>query len=223
MKHGSVLIIADHPEFARDVMGHWQLERVVPTFTVLSSELWRPAAAGACDLVILAAGTIGERRRLELLRGLEAGPTPVICVAEEQDMHDGLRHEFARAVFLKQRENWLEFLVLLAAEVLRRADTGAKLKRAEQAAQQQAQQAALGQFMLETRHSFNNALTSVLGNAELMLLEGDKLSPEMREQVDIIHNMALKLHEMMQRFSSIEAEMQFSKRESARADAHAGS
>jgi hypothetical protein len=68
--------------------------------------------------------------------------------------------------------------------------------------------------MLDTRHSFNNALTSVLGNAELMLLEPAALPTHVREQVDTIHSMALRLHEMMQRFSSLEIEMHFADRES---------
>lgn len=70
-------------------------------------------------------------------------------------------------------------------------------------------EAALGRYMLDMRHSFNNALTSVLGNSELLLLEPGALSAQTREQVETIHTMALRLCEVMQRFSSLENEMRF--------------
>lgn len=75
-------------------------------------------------------------------------------------------------------------------------------------------EAALGRYMLEMRHSFNNALTSVLGNSELLLLEPGALSDQTRDQVETIHTMALRLCEVMQRFSSLENEMRFPAEES---------
>jgi signal transduction histidine kinase len=63
--------------------------------------------------------------------------------------------------------------------------------------------------MLDMRHSLNNALTSVLGNSELLLLEPGTLSSDVRDQIDTIHTMALRMHEILQRFSSLEAEMNF--------------
>jgi signal transduction histidine kinase len=60
------------------------------------------------------------------------------------------------------------------------------------------------------RHSLNNALTSVLGNSELLLLDPDALAPldpKARNQIDTIRNMALRMHEILQRFSSLEKEL----------------
>jgi signal transduction histidine kinase len=84
------------------------------------------------------------------------------------------------------------------------------LKHAQQAEQSAAvvqRQAALGRYMLEMRHSLNNALTSVLGNSELLLLEPGAFSGSVREQIEIIRNMSLRMHEIIQRFSSLESEM----------------
>ena len=75
-------------------------------------------------------------------------------------------------------------------------------------------EAALGRYMLEVRHSFNNALTSVLGNSELLLLEPGALPAQTRDQVETIHTMSLRLCEVMQRFSRLENEMRFSEGES---------
>src|ERR1051326_3930255 len=68
-------------------------------------------------------------------------------------------------------------------------------------------QAALGRYMLECRHNFNNALTSVLGTAELLAESALQPVDEVRDQVRTIHMMALRMQSLMQRFSAIEAEI----------------
>ena len=69
-------------------------------------------------------------------------------------------------------------------------------------------EALLGRYMLEMRHSLNNALTSILGNAELILLDPQSLSPNLKLQVETIRNMGMRVNEIMQRFSSLQKEMQ---------------
>jgi len=69
-------------------------------------------------------------------------------------------------------------------------------------------QALLGRYMLEMRHSLNNALTSILGNAELILLDPQALSPNLKVQIETIRNMGMRINEIMQRFSSLQKEMQ---------------
>ena len=65
----------------------------------------------------------------------------------------------------------------------------------------------LGRYMLEMRHGLNNALTSLLGNSDLLLIEPGSLSAQARAQIETIRNMTLRIHEVMQRFSSLEKEM----------------
>ena len=62
--------------------------------------------------------------------------------------------------------------------------------------------------MLEMRHNLNNALTSLLGNSELMLLDSPLLDPGVRLQVETIRNMGMRMNEIMQRFSSLQKEFQ---------------
>jgi hypothetical protein len=57
------------------------------------------------------------------------------------------------------------------------------------------------------KHSMNNALTSMLGNAELLLLEPGQLSTQSLAQIKTIHSMAMRIHEIMSRFSSLATEM----------------
>ena len=69
--------------------------------------------------------------------------------------------------------------------------------------------------MVEMRNNVNNAITSVLGNAELLLLEPGLPAP-VQAQADTIRNMALRLNEVFQRFSSIEKELNVAARESGK-------
>ena len=202
----TVLIIGDDAEFARDVVNRWQAERTVPAFTLMSSAVWQGADAGF-DLAVL--GPLPWDRLSPLLRTLENSfDTPVLCVAAESGVVQRIREEFPRVLALRNREDWLETTVLLGAEALRRVEAKARAREAEQAAAASHHHAVLGRYMLEMRHNLNNALTSVLGNTELLLLEPGAFPPEIRNQLNTIHAMALRIHEILQRFSSLDLEMQ---------------
>ena len=77
--------------------------------------------------------------------------------------------------------------------------------------------------MLEARHNLNNALTSVLGNSDLVLLDADKFSETVRAQIETIRNMSLRMNEIMQRFSSLEKEMRLVEQQSWKKKAKAAS
>jgi signal transduction histidine kinase len=211
-QHPTLVIIADQNDRARDIVARWQMERTVPAFTLLNSELWDPALSAPCDLAIVFG--VKDERATGILEAFDAKNIPCIYVAEKEASFQHFRSTFPRLLVIHQHDAWLESLVVLSGEVLRRVEANSRAKKAETTAQQTQRQATLGKYMLDTRHSFNNALTSVLGNAELMLLEPAALPTHVREQVDTIHSMALRLHEMMQRFSSLEIEMHFADRES---------
>ncbi|MGH9578848.1 MAG: hypothetical protein ACRD3R_15530, partial [Terriglobales bacterium] len=110
-------------------------------------------------------------------------------------------------LWLCQYDGWAELLILLCREALRRSEAQFRAQRAEQEAVEVRRHATLGRYMLEMRHSLSNALTSVLGHSELMLLEPGALTAPLRDQLDTIHNMALRIHEVLQRFSSLDTEM----------------
>jgi hypothetical protein len=65
------------------------------------------------------------------------------------------------------------------------------------------------------RTNVNNALTTVLGNAELLVLEPG-LPANVLAQVDTIRNMALRMHEVFQRLYSLEKELTVVARESGK-------
>ncbi len=207
-----VLIVADDAAFPRDLLARWQTERIVPAFTVMSTELFHGEALGNFDVAII--GPVRNGRRASILKGLDAGPHPVICVLETAAQVQSVRAEHPRLLLMQQHEGWLDSLVLLAGECLKRVDLTARVRKAEQAAAIHARNATLGRYMLDNRHGFNNLLTSVLGNSELLMAECNDLPEAARDQLDTIHKMALHMHEIMQRFSSIAVEMQVAEKES---------
>lgn len=201
----NVLIIADDADFTRSLIGRWQMERAVPAFTQVTSELWTPAVQAGYGLTVL--GPVARSRVDGILSSLEAHHAMGILIAEDGAQVQEVRVAHPRIVVLRQYDGWVDTLVLLGGELLKRLDVLSQLRRTEQAAAADHRHATLGRYMLEMRHSFNNALTSVLGNAELLLLEPGAVSAEVREQIDTIHSMALRMHEIMQRLSSLEAEL----------------
>jgi signal transduction histidine kinase len=202
----SVLILSDDPEFARAVLARWQSEKKVPAFTVMGLAAWKPGAERQTAKIALVGG--GLEACTPTLKSLEQALLPAIFVCDGKDAIVA-RQRFQRTLVMKRSEDWLDSLVLLATETLRRVVIAEHAVQAEKRAKDAERNAVLGAYMLEMRHTLNNALTSVVGNAELLLIEPGVLEGEPREQVDTIHSMALRIHEVIQRFSSIEAEMKF--------------
>jgi hypothetical protein len=121
-----------------------------------------------------------------------------------------------------QREpgTWAALAALLGREILHRRQAEARARESETIRAAVAAEATLGRYMVEMRTNINNALTTVLGNAELLALEPG-LPATVLAQSDSIRNMALRLHEIFQRFSSLEKELTVAARESGKQAAQA--
>ena len=205
MDSPTVLIISDEVDFSRRITARWQMERSVPTFTLLSGELWPRFTVDAFDVAI-----VGELRRELLsvvLEPLHSTAQPIFCVCQDSATAQLIRDRWPRISILRPSEHWLETLVLSASEAVHRARAEARARAADLSCAALERQAMLGRYMLEMRHSLNNALTSVLGNSDLLLLEPGSFSAQTRSQIETIRNMTLRIHEIMQRFSSLEKEM----------------
>jgi len=216
-----VVVISDQGGFSRDLIARWQMQPQLPEFTALSSELWHGATSSLFDVAV--AGDIRQERIPEVLKQLNRGVAPAVYVAAMGEQVHVLRRDYPRVVVVPHHDAWLDTLVLVTEEILKRAEISAHIAQIEHNARTSQSQAALGKYMVEMRHGFNNALTSVLGNAELLLLESATLNPGMREQLETLHSMTLRLHEMMQRFTSLELEMQCAEKSARSADKAAGS
>jgi len=213
LPHSSVLIVSDDTEFARTVAARWQAERRVPEITLTTSDVWQSSAAEGYNLVIV--GPVRDNKISAILSALNAIPTAAtIYVSTEAKNVLRLAAEHPHVLIIAREDGWIGTLILLAGEALRRAAATTRAQRAERVSAEAQRNAVLGRYMLDMRPSVNNALTSVLGNADLLLLEPGQIHPDAREQIRTIHTMALRLHEIMQRFSSVAAEMRAGEKES---------
>jgi signal transduction histidine kinase len=205
LDQATVLIISDDADFSRVVMDRWQSERSAPAFTLMSGEICRDLDADGFDMAIV--GAVRPEVLPAVFKALDPAGNPVLFVGEGNQSAQKARQMRPGVSVLRQQEGWVDALVLVSMEVLRHGQTMARAHRAEQAGKALERQAALGRYMLDMRHTLNNALTSVMGNSELLLLEPGSLSAESHSQIETIRNMAVRMHEILQRFSSIEKEL----------------
>jgi len=205
LRNANVIILTDETEFGRLLTACWQTERQAPNITVLSSDLWREQDAPAHDLVVL--GPVRDGKLTSVLSSLDPVTAVILCIPADSKEFGQLRSKYPRLVHIPLREDWAQTLLLVAGESLRRAEALRIARQAERNAAKNENHATLGRYMLDMKHSVNNALTSMLGNAELLLLEPGQLSSQSLAQIKTMHNMAVRINEIMQRFSSLESEM----------------
>ncbi len=205
MRHANLIILTDDAEFARLLSACWQTERHAPRISVLNSDAWQANGHPVCDLVVI--GPLQSGKLSSMLRAIEPACAVILCVPTDSTELGQLRTRYPRLVHVPFREDWAQTLVLVAGESLRRAEAAKLARQAELRAARSEQYAVLGRYMLEMKHSMNNALTSILGNAELLLLEPGQLSAQSLAQIKTMHSMTLRINEVMQRFSSLATEM----------------
>src|SRR5215469_8032184 len=194
----SVLIVSDDTEFARTVAASWQAEKHLPEITVVAGDLWNASGAASYGLVIV--GPIHANKSREILSATGTLSAAVIHIANDEKEADAVRSEHPHSLVIPRNDGWTRTLIAVSTEALRRIDAVSRAQRAERQAIDAQRYAMLGRYMLQMRPSINNALTSVVGNADLLLLEPVAVSAGSREQIQTIHNMALRLNEIMQRF-----------------------
>jgi hypothetical protein len=214
----TVLILSNNPSFVRELATNWPSDPNQPEFTVLEEELFSDLAGGHYDLAIADAGSPESRAALK--QALTSAGKPAILVhadsASAFSQSDGSIIELHRDMPGDAGgQNCPAIAGLVGREMLRRSVAEARQHNAETKCASVEAEALLGRYMIEMRHNVNNALTSVLGNAELLALEPG-LPAHVLAQADTVRNMALRLHEVFQRFSSIEKELSVAARESSK-------
>jgi hypothetical protein len=159
-----------------------------------------------------------QRKRLNkhlnktLKQSLIAAGKPAIVIHSDPSLD---LYNIHGAVLDLRREPgvWPAIAGLVGREILRRSQAESRARDAEKTSAAAQAEATLGRYMVEMRTNVNNALTTVLGNAELLVQEPG-LPATVQAQADAIRNMALRLHEVFQRFSSIEKELNVASRDS---------
>jgi signal transduction histidine kinase len=201
----NVLILTDDAEFARLLTACWQMERQLPGLSVVTSDLWPSRESVVPDLIVI--GPLKDGKLGDALRSVPPNTGVILCAPPESQEMGALRKKYPRLVHVPLREDWTQVVLLVAGESLRRTEALRLAQQSERRATRNANQATLGRYMMDMRHNMNNAMTSLLGNAELLLLEPGELSAQSLAQIKTIHTMALRINEIMQRFSSLASEM----------------
>ena len=210
MTPGQVLIVSDDSEFVRALAARWRSEKDAPAFTAVSLAVSQQASPAGYDIVVV--GPL--RGRTALPTGPAVHPDSVVCVVGDPESLELVRAAHADWLLLPECPGWAGIFFSLAAEVLRRKAAESRARESEMTNLSQRRFGILGKSLLEARPGMVNALTSLLGNADLILLSEEPLPDQCRENVRTIHTMALRLSEIVQRLSSIENEMELSERKS---------
>lgn len=220
----TVLILASDPAFSREITAGWPQDAdhhsAGPEFIMLDGGFSRDLQGSHYDLAIADGSSVerkssGSNDRIKALKqSLAAAGKPAIIIRSHSDPALGF-YNLQGAVLELRREAgvWPALAGLVGREILRRRHAEARAREAEKLCAAAQTEATLGRYMVDMRTNVNNVLTTVLGNAELLTLEPG-LSATVLAQADAIRNMALRLHEVFQRFSSIEKELGVAARES---------
>jgi hypothetical protein len=241
----TVLILASDPAFAREITAHWPQDPApqfnTPEFIVLDQVFSRDLKGSNYDLAIADASYFESRKHNEkkkndpskdkdknkdsngqnhlLNQSLAAAGKPAIVI--HCDPARAFYKIHGAVIELRGEPGvWPAMAGLIGREILRRRQAESHAREAGKTCAAAQSEATLGRYMLEMRTNVNNALTTVLGNAELLVLEPG-LPATVLAQADTIRNMALRLHEVFQRFSSLEKELTVAARESGKKSLHA--
>ena len=208
----TVLILSSNPTFSRELTESWPSGGETPEFVLLEEDHCHELQRDTYDLAL--ADAVTAEKRSTLNQALAAAGKPAILIhsdpAAEPWRIRGSILELRRDV-----HSWPVMPALLGREILRRLQAESRAAESNRLHAVADAEATLGRYMAEMYSTVNNALTSVLGNAELLLLEPGLPAPVLA-QADTIRNMALRLHEVFQRFSSIEKELCLVARESGK-------
>jgi signal transduction histidine kinase len=198
-------IVSDDSEFIEAIVQSWQRSYGAPKFTVAASA---NNGAPLHTAVVLTDG-------LDTLAHLSPGAVLAIAiisdeaaVAGEAPSTDREANRPVRVVRIPRRAGWADEAAALAHETVLRLESQAQLAEMKQRLREAERFAALGKFFAESRHGLGNALTGVLGNSELLLLEGEQeLHAQARQKVEMIRQMSLKIHDTFHQLSSMDLEL----------------
>ncbi len=219
--------------FSREIAAHWPHDPPphceIPEFIALGEDFSGNLRSVAYDLAIADASSgmpgAGKTQRKPLTKRVDrslkqallASGKPAILIHSDPSL-DFYNIQGSLLELRCVKGVWPAITGLVGREILRRCQAESRAREAEQLTAVTQAQATLGRYMIEMRSNVTNALTGMLGNAELMALESG-LPASVAAQADTIRNMALRLHEVFQRFSSLENELNAAARESGKAAA----
>lgn len=208
MEQCRILIVSDEPEFVNSLMQSWRRLHYEPEFTVSNhgSVEFPDSAVVVADGPAALASVTGQALLTIVITADQ--PSPAIA-SSQLSLHPSSQ---LRLVRIRHGEGWADLAAALAQEAMLRVKAVQQVLEAERRLGESEHFAAIGRFIAGERHGLANALTSVLGNSELVLLDsGSELRDAVRGQLETIHAMSLRMHETLQRLSLLDTEMRKSR------------
>lgn len=206
MEQSGILVVSDDSEFVNSLVQSWNRLRNVPEFTV----------SGVQGSAKLAESAVAVTDGPEALARLSGDVLLAIAITGDEPLPD-VGGAARRVVQIRRSAGWADHAAALAHETMLRVEALQHVVEVERRLRESERFAALGRFISESRHGLGNALTSVLGNSELLMMDlNTELRDEVRGQLETIHTMSLKIHETLQRLSSLDMEMQVAERQAER-------
>jgi signal transduction histidine kinase len=207
VSQAAVLVISETPGFCQTILDRFQLDSSLPSPTAMSCDLCGNLSADSFDLAIIEG--LPSHRLEQLLAQLEPHGKTLLVLVSDASTADRVAALAPRALVLRQTVGSIPTLMLVASEIVKRLKAEDRAQCAEQALVASESSALLGRYIVEMRHTINNALTSVMGNSELLLFEPGGLSAHQRNQIETVRTMSVRIHEIMQRLASLELEMKW--------------
>ncbi len=201
----AVLVISETPGFSQTILDLWHLDTNLPSPTAMSGDLCGNLTAESFDLAILEG--LPASRLQTVLTQLEPHGKTLLVLVPDAAAASQVQAIAPRALILTSCS--VPTLMLLASEIVKRIEAVNRLRAADEALAASESSALLGRYITEMRHTINNALTSVMGNSELLLFEPGAFSAHHRSQIETIRTMSVRIHEIMQRLASLETEMKW--------------
>jgi len=210
MTSGQILIVSDDAEFVRALSSRWRAQHDAPAITAVTSNISKQVNPAGYALVV-----VGPLRKMTDFSAVPSlPPESTVCAVGDLEILARVHSKCDDVLLIPEYPGWTEVLVSMAREVLRRTVAEGRAREAERITVSQQRFGVLGRSLMEARPGMVNALTSLLGNADLLLLSDEPIPAECREQVRTIHTMALRLKEIVQRLSSVESEIELNDRKS---------
>ncbi len=199
-----VLIVSEDPEFIAALLRSWQGAGSVPEYQVVEPDApceWQVSCVAVLDGAKLPSRLPADIPMVITVTGGEL--TPVSVEADR------------RIVRLQRDTGWTEIAAALALECVLREQALQRGDELEERLSRTERFSALGRFIAGHQHDMANALTGLMGHAELLMTERD-ISQEVRHKVGTIHAMSLRIHDVLQKLSSLDRDLRVAERQATK-------
>ncbi len=195
-----LLVVSEDPGFSDALLQSWQQSGSTPEFEVVKPSAtgnWPVCSVAVLDGVELASRLVGETSLAIAVTSNEAMPESTGAAQ--------------RIVHLGRCPGWAEVAAALALESLRRAQATQQIEEMKSQLCGLERFSTLGRFFAGEQHDLANALTSVMGHTELLLTQGG-IPEDVRKKMGTVHAMSLRIHDVLQRLSALDRELQLASR-----------